>query len=34
MALGAEVDESSFETGLDAGDLALVDVGFLLLAGT
>jgi hypothetical protein len=34
VALGTEVDEGSFEAGLDAGDAAFVDVGFLLLAGT
>ncbi len=34
MPFGTEVNEGSFETGLDAGDLALVDVGFFLFAGT
>jgi hypothetical protein len=32
VALGAVVDEAGFEAGLDAGDAALVDVGFLLFA--
>src|SRR5690554_899343 len=31
VAFGSEVDEGGFEAGLDAGDAALVDVGFLLL---
>ncbi len=34
VAVSAKVDESRFEAGLDAGDLAFVDVGFLLFAGT
>ncbi|MNM69398.1 hypothetical protein D3C81_809920 [compost metagenome] len=33
MAVGAEIDEGSFEAGFDAGDAALVDVGLFLLAG-
>ena len=33
MALGAVVDESGLEAGLDAGDAALVDVRLLLFPG-
>ena len=31
VALGTVIDEGGFQTGFDAGDLALVDVGLLLL---
>ena len=34
MTLGAEVDEGSFKGGLNAGDLAFIDIGFFLFAGT
>ena len=34
VAVGTEVHEGGFEAGFDAGDLALVDVGFFLFAGT
>ena len=33
VALGAEVDKGRLQAGLDAGDLANVDIGFLLQAG-
>ena len=33
MAFGAEVDKGRLQAGLDAGDLAHVDIGFLLQAG-
>ena len=33
VALRAVVDEAGFERGLDAGDPAFIDVGFLLFAG-
>ena len=33
VPFGAVVDESRFETGLDAGNLAFVDIGFLSFAG-
>ena len=34
VTIGAEVDEGGFERGFYTGDLAAVDVGFLLLPGT
>jgi hypothetical protein len=34
VAIGAEIDEGGFKAGLDASDLAFVDVGFLLFAST
>ena len=34
VALGTEIDKSGFEAWLYAGDLAFVDIGFLLFAGT
>jgi len=33
VALGAEIHKRGLETGLDPGNAALVDIGFLLLAG-
>ena len=33
MAFGAEVDESGFEAGFNAGDAAFVDIGLFLFAG-
>ena len=34
MAIGTEINEGGFKAGLDASDLTLVDVGFLLFTST